>query len=347
MRILIFGILALILLVCAGFGGFYAYSYVKKGKNKQKIKRSVISFIVGFVALVGLFFIPLSIHQVETGEIAVIKKYGKAIDTKEAGLKFDLWFTTQYDIYDTKVQQIPIKTNAYSSDSQPMDIELYIQYQIQKENVLKIANNYGELSMLESRIETVSIERTKAILSSSKAEEVIKNRSEISPKVETEVRKAITQDYYVNIVAVVLTNIDFSDAFEKSVEDKMIAEQEKLKAQYENEKAKEKAEADLEVAMQEAKAILEKAKQEAEAEKQLADAESYALSKIQEVWESMSAEVREVMIQKLALEKWDGKMPETMVGNDFMQWLFKSLENGSSSGTTGGTGGSSSGEAGV
>ena len=98
-----------------------------------------------------------------------------------------------------------------------MEIELYVQYQIQQENAMKIATNYGGLEMLESRIETVSIERMKAVLSKYKAEDLIKNRSTISPEVEQSVKDEITNDYYVNITTVVLTNIDFSDAFEKSV----------------------------------------------------------------------------------------------------------------------------------
>ncbi len=40
----------------------------------------------------------------------------------------------------------------------------------------------------------------------------------------------------MDIVAVVITNIDFSDAFEATVEDKMIAEQQQLKAEFEKKK---------------------------------------------------------------------------------------------------------------
>ena len=67
--------------------------------------------------------------------------------------------------------------------------------------------------------------------------EIIETRSSISPTVENTIKAAVNEEYCVDIVAVVLTNIDFSDAFEKTVEDKMIAEQEKLKAQYEKETA--------------------------------------------------------------------------------------------------------------
>ena len=280
---------------------------------------------MALISLAVLIIVPGSIHQVNAGEVAVVKIWGDAREVRSAGIYFDGWLSHKYEIYDCKVQQIPISTSAYSSDSQPMDIELYVQYQIQQENAMKIATNYGGLDMLEGRIQTVSIERMKAVLSKYKAEELIKARNTISPEVEQSVKDAITTDYFVNITTVVLTNIDFSDAFEKSVEDKMIAEQEKLKAEYENERAKEKAEADLEIAKKEAEAIKAKAEQQAEAQKLLADAEAYALNKLNETWSSLTNEQKEAILKKQFIEQWDGKLPDTMVGDSFLKWITDTL----------------------
>lgn len=309
---------------------------------KNQIKKNKVNLILGillsFVSLALLIFIPGSIHQINAGQVAVVKVWGDAKEVRTAGIYYDNWISHKYEIYNTTVQQIPIQTSAYSSDSQPMDIQLYIQYQIQQENAMKIATNYGKLEMLESRIETIAIERMKSVLSKYKAEELIQKRGTISPEVEVEIRTAITSDFYVNVGTVVLTNIDFSDAFEKSVEDKMIAEQEKLKAEYENQKAIAKAEADLKIAQQEAQAILEKAKQEALAQKELADAKAYeqttlaeaekeALEKIQVVWNSMDTETKNAMLQKLAIEQWNGSLPETMYGDNFLQWLLGNISS--------------------
>lgn len=320
--IIILGILMLI-----GLGIWAGTSFYKgyEDENKKATIRGVIASCLCLIPLLVLIIVPCSIHQVDAGQVAVVKVWGEAKEVRTSGLYYDFWMSHKYEIYDCKVQQVQVKTSAYSSDSQPMDIELYIQYQIQQENAMNIAKNYGGLEMLESRIETVSIEKMKSVLSKYKAEELIQKRGTISPEVETNIREAITNDYYINISTVVLTNIDFSDAFEKSVEDKMIAEQEKLKAQYENEKAIAKAEADLVIAKKEAEAILERAKQEAMAKEELAKAEANALKEIQTVWDTMSAETKEAMIKKLAIERWDGKLPETMVGDSFLKWLMDSL----------------------
>lgn len=315
----------LFILGFALIGGFAIWGgYSVSAENKGQ---AIAGFILASLAAIFTIFIPGSIHQVDAGQVAVVKIWGNAKEVRTSGIYFDNWINHKYELYDATVQQVPIKTSAYSSDSQPMEIELYVQYQIQQDKAMDIAKNYGGLQMLESRIETVSIEKMKSVLSKYKAEELIQKRGTISPEVETNIREAITTDYYINIITVVLTNIDFSDAFEKSVEDKMIAEQEKLKAQYENEKAIAKAEADLAIAKKEAEAILERAKQEAMAKEELAKAEANALKEIQNVWDTMSAETKEAMIKKLAIERWDGTLPETMVGDSFLKWLMESINS--------------------
>ena len=319
----LFIILPIVLLIGFIFWAFIAFKPNENGKSN--IVQGIIASILALISLSVLIIVPGSIHQVNAGEVAVVKIWGDAREVRSAGIYFDGWLSHKYEIYDCKVQQIPISTSAYSSDSQPMDIELYVQYQIQQENAMKIATNYGGLDMLEGRIQTVSIERMKAVLSKYKAEELIKARNTISPEVEQSVKEAITTDYFVNITTVVLTNIDFSDAFEKSVEDKMIAEQEKLKAKYENEKAEEKAEADLKIAEKEAAAIKVKAAQQADAQKLLADAEAYALNKLNETWSSLNDKQKEAILKKQFIEQWDGKLPDTMVGDSFLKWITDTL----------------------
>ena len=71
--------------------------------------------------------------------------------------------------------------------------------------------------------------------------------------------------YYVDITLAVITNISFSEAFEKIVEDKMIAEQEILKAENEKQKALVQAQQQLEVAKLEADAMIERTRVNAEA----------------------------------------------------------------------------------
>ena len=306
--------------------------------RKARNKKTLIFGAGALVSLLLLIFIPASVHQVDTGEVAVVRRLGKVVDYKAPGTYFDLYLTKRYEFYDTKVQQVKITTSAYSKDGQTMDLEVFLQYQVQSENVIKIATEYGQLDALQARIETVTIEKTKAVMSSAEAMNIIQERSRFSNLVSESVRNGISDDYYVNVKDVVLTNIDFTTAFEKSVEDKVIAEQDK-------QASITKAEAELEVAKLNAEKKIKEAEGNAEAQLIIAQAEAKAAtSKFVELARTLGYTVTETQsdeiytyvvdtttgpgvdkfntlvtsyLEYLAyLEKWDGKLPEVVSGDD-------------------------------
>ncbi len=328
---------AAIAFVCAG------YSLVRKRRAGI-----ITGAAIGCVFALLLLTVPASFHTVEAGEIAVVKHLGEAKSVRTAGTHFDFWVTETYMVYDAKVQNMEITAQAYSKDAQTMDISMTVQYQIDDSKALKIANQYGSIETLANRLQSIAIEKAKSTLSSYSAMEIIETRSTISPLVETTIKGAVTEEYCVNIIAVVLTNIDFSDAFEQTVEDKMIAEQEKLKAEYEKETAIVNAEKELEVAKLAAQAKIEAAKADAQAliEAARAEAQSIQLKSI-EVARALGFTITETEVKdgdgvvtdieytidftgKTAAEikvitdymqyleylaKWDGKLPTVMAGD--------------------------------
>ena len=266
-----------------------------------------IATMVVLALLVSFLLVPFSFHTISSGEVAVVKHLGKIEDVKSAGTHYDLWITNKYVTYDTKVQDFEIFTAAYSSDAQPMEIAMTIQYQILADKVIDIATQYGKLDILQNRIESVAIERVKSVLSAHKAMDIIAKRASISPEVENAIKELIGEEYYVNVTTVVLDNIDFSDAFEQAVEDKMIAEQAKLKADYDNETKVAKAKADAEAKLKAAQAQIDIAKAEAEAKMIAAEAEAKAN-------EIINSSITDKILEKATIEKWDGKMP-VVAGN--------------------------------
>ncbi|MBQ8794943.1 MAG: prohibitin family protein [Clostridia bacterium] len=264
-------------------------------KDKKRIGAIVVAIFMAVLFVV----VPFSIHTIDAGEIAVVKHLGRAKGVRTAGTHFDFWLTEEYQVFDAKVQNLDITTAAYSSDAQTMDIALTIQYQIMSDKVVEITNQYGTLDILQNRIQSIAIEKTKAILSSHKAMDIIADRASMSPAVEDNIREAIGADYYVNIVSVVLTNIDFSDTFESAVEEKMVAEQQQLKAEYEN------------------KTKIAQAQAEAEAKLIAAQADA-------EANELLEKSLTDKILQKHYIEKWDGKLPNVVAGEDSMNLLVDS-----------------------
>ena len=325
-------------------GAFLLYKERKSHRGTKKL----VGVVLCLIALIGIVLVPASFHTVEAGEIAVVKHLGEARNIRTAGTYFDFWLTEQYEVYDAKVQNLEIKTQAYSKDAQTMSIAMTVQYKIDESKAITIANQYGSIDLLANRIESIATEKTKATLSSYSAMNIIETRSTISPEVEQIIKSAVDDEYCVDIVAVVLTNIDFSAAFEKTVEDKMIAEQEKLKAEYEKQTAIVNAEKELEVAKLDAQAKIERAKADAEAQIAVANAEARAIKlKSIEVaralgftiletelkgedgvveaieyeidFEGKSADEVALITEYLKyieyLSKWDGKLPTVMTGD--------------------------------
>ncbi|MBQ8726682.1 MAG: hypothetical protein IJY84_06255 [Clostridia bacterium] len=356
------GVIFSILFIAIVAVGAVIIGYTWYKARRRKI--NIVGVIVIAVGIVGLVLIPGSFHTVEAGQVAVVKHLGEANNIRTPGTYFDFWLTEQYETYDSRVQNMEISTQAYSKDAQTMKIAMNVQYKIDANKVIEIANQYGTIDLLANRIESIATEKTKATLSSYSAMNIIETRSTISPLVEETIKAAVDEDYCVEIVAVVLTNIDFSDAFEKTVEDKMIAEQEKLKAEYEKETAIVNAEKELEVAKLEAQAKIEKAKADAESQIEIAKAEAEGVKlKSIEVARALGFTIKENEVlddagevvaieyeidftgktsEEIALiteyikyieylSKWDGKLPTVMAGDSASILLPVEPNNGGSS----------------
>lgn len=306
---MIIGIFSAILILGLIAGCIGAFFFLT---DHKKNLAAAVCIVMAIIFALSLVIVPFSWRTVDSGEIAVVKQLGKIKGTKTAGTSFAPWITTKYIKYDTKVQNIEATTMAYSSDAQTMEIAMTIQYQIMADKVIDIATHYGNLKALQSRIQSIAIEKTKAVLSSYKAMDIIANRATISPAVEQAIMNAVGDEYYVDIVTVVLTNIDFSDAFELAVEEKMIAEQTKLKAAYENETKIAKAEADAEAKLKAAQAEIDIAKAEAEAVKIAAEAEAEANRIIE-------ASLSKDILDKILADSWDGQLPKVVgCGGSYM-----------------------------
>ncbi|MGM9899245.1 MAG: prohibitin family protein [Bacilli bacterium] len=320
-------IFGLILVVSAGLA-FLAFS-----KKTSKAKK-VVACIFCAVAAIAFIIIPYGFYQVESGEAAVLKHFGQATSRVDAGLHWRFWVSDEPVIYDLKTQESKQTFEAYSQDAQPMTAELTIQFKAQPENLIKINEVYGSLEVLKERILGVANEKARVVLSRSSAMVIIENRANLSNEVQAEI-ESISDMYFVDITMIVIEDISFNEAFENAVEQKMIAEQQKLQAEYDKETAIIKAEQELEVAKKAAEAELAKAKASAQAQIEIANAEAEKIRiKSVEVAKMLgftitedgnidmtgkSAEEIKLISDYLKyieyLATWDGKLPEVVGGN--------------------------------
>lgn len=265
--------------------------FTKKAEDrKRKTKTGAIVSVAGLALMI---LIPPSFHQVEAGQVAVVKSLGKIVGTRNPGTYFDFYLVNDYTYFDTTIQKLDVETISYSSDAQTMDIQMTIQYKIDPTKAETILTEFITMQSLTDRIEKVADDNVKTVLSQYTAMEIIETRATISPEVETVIKNEVDEKYYVTVTAVNLTNIDFTEEFEKSVEDKVIAEQQK-------EAAITKAEQELEVAKLTAQAKIEAARGDAESQKIIAAASAEAMAiKIVELAKSLGFKVNETYIQQV------------------------------------------------
>ena len=120
----------------------------------------------------------------------------------------------------------------------------------------------------------------------------------------------------IEISSVQVENIDFSDAYEKSVEDRMRAEVE-VQTQMQNlEKERVTAQIAVTKAQAEADSQLARAKAEAEAIRIKGEAEASAIKSRAEALAK-----NQDLIELTKAEKWDGKLPNTMLPNTTLPFL--------------------------
>lgn len=326
-------VIRVLLAILFGVGAIVGFGVMIYGFMEDERTPKAVGSILCIALVLMFILVPWCFNTIDSGEIAVVKTLGRVTDTAEPGMYSYFWMTTNYVKLDTKVRQVDITTSSYSNDKQTMDIQMTVQYQIKKDMAKEIVIHYGSLEMLEARIQSVAIERTKAIMSSYTADSLIEQRNVISTAVAEAVEAALGDNYYIDITNVALTNIDFSDAYEQAVEQKMIATQEVERAKAEAQKAEETAKGQLKVAEQEALAKIEAAKADAEAKRLAAEAEANAiaikslevarmlgLTTIIDDVEVIKPDLTEAEAELIAnylkymeyLATWDGKLPSVI-----------------------------------
>ena len=301
-----FLILIIVLLIPVAI--FYAPRFIKLEKpNHARIG-------VGAVLVVFLL-LAMSVRIVGAGEILLVKEWGRAVGVKGPGLNFVIPVINTTESYETRTRQINMTFQAYSLDAQTMDIEFAVQYAIDPTKVVQIATTYGTQHMLEIKIARIIEERAKVVFASRSAMRIIETREALSAQL-LQAMMPLNDEYFINISVAVASDISFSYAFETAVENKMLAEQAKLQAEYDKERAIIKAEEQLEVAKREAEAAIAKAGGDAE-----------ALTIMQDAWSILSQPVKDAMLRQQFYEKWDGKLPNVLsdgaliysIGNDPME----------------------------
>lgn len=291
--------------------------------------RVVFGGFVAFIVFVVMLFVVFgSWGTIDQGERGVLLRNGAVVSTKEPGLYFKTpWIDSVVGI---SVQQHTlrwacVKSNdgtyrsnctdgdqpimqAYSQDQQPADLRVSVNYHVPPNEVSNVYANYGSLEALADRvIARKAPQAVKTVFGQFNAVSVIQDRANFNHEVAEAVASAV--DGPVIIDSVQVENIDFSLAYEQSVEARMTAQVEVQRR--EQELAQKKIEAQITVTNAQALADSNLAVARAQAEATRIQGEATAAA-IKARTEALTAGGT-ALIQLTTAEKWNGVLPQTML----------------------------------
>ncbi len=296
-------------------------AFASAKKNMMNSKRvlftilSILAFLIAAASVIGS-----CVKVVPTGHTGVVTTFGKVEDyTYEAGVHFDRPWTEVINM-DNRTQKAQISVGAFSSDIQAVDIVYTVNYQIYKSNAQDIYKTIG-IDYFNTVVQPKVLEALKGVFAKYNAENLIANRDKLSKEVEEVLMKSVSS-YNIEIVSTSIEDIDFTDTFTNAVEAKQVAEQNKLKAQTEQEQAIIEAEAAAERvkidAQAKADAQIIAATADAEVAKIGADAAEYQGIKDAAIMSNLGEMIQKYpeLIKYYYVTGWDGTLPETILGSD-------------------------------
>ena len=207
------------------------------------------------------------------------------------GFKTKTPFDRVYKI-STEVQEFDFKDmSVQTNDSQWVNSIIQIQARIDREKAFEYFKKYGgkNLSDIQSILSNTTQKQLEKITTQYNIMEVLgEKRDEIVNKTLEEVKAELLKDGIL-VERIVLVDTDAGEAIEKAIEKEASAKKEAETAKY----LKEKAELEGQ-----AKVI------EAQKEKEANELKQKSLT-------------NEILTEKM-IEKWDGKLPATMMGQDVL-----------------------------
>jgi regulator of protease activity HflC (stomatin/prohibitin superfamily) len=252
---------------------------------KQTTPTSSFFILIGSIILAALIFIN-SFYMVSIGEVGVkLNKFNGKTSSQRTGYHFKYPFAESIWKYDVRTSLLKIKNTGASIDLQEVSFELGINYRpvYDKVDILHktIGPNYVNIILIPAVQEC-----SKSIMARFPVEQIIAKREEVRLLMEEKL-KTMAALYNVIIESVNIEDVEFSTEFVKKVEEKQLAEQ-NIIVQRNNKLAAE-----------------ENAKQT----KILADAEAYKN-------ERLRASTSQTVVSLEWIKKWDGRLPQTMLGKD-------------------------------
>ena len=286
--------------------------------DEKFIKKLVLAGIAMFLVLVVCIQFCSIIDPTERGVTITL---GQVKEVLEPGMHFKAPFVTHVKTYD--ITPIAYKKSlgigvdgAITSDKQTIGVDYELYWKYKEDSVKEIAQKYSNKDAIYDPISTALKEIIKDEAGRISIAQFINDQTTISQKVANRLKERISY-IPVEITQFSITNLDWSDDYDKAIRETARIAQEIERAKNEAEvaaanaqKKVKEAEAEAQAAEFSKKAAIAKAQGEAEAVKIEADATAYKNLKVAQNLSVMQAQWKHEEEMK-RLEKWNGVQVST------------------------------------
>lgn len=256
-------------------------------------RTKIILAIIGTIVAIGVVVLLNSFTTVPTGHVGIKTRFGKVQDSViQEGLNVKTPFIEKIVKIDCKTKKIEESSESSTKDMQTVTSTVAVNYNVKKDsaNILyrEVGKEYEEIIIKPAILESI-----KSTMAQYTAEELITKRAEVSNKIQETVTEKIESRGF-DITEFNLTNIDFSEEYDKAIEAKAVKQQEVATAKAELEKQKIQNEKEISIAQK--------------------DAEVMRLQN-QEITDK-TLRLKELEVQEKIANKWDGQLPSTTLGDN-------------------------------
>jgi prohibitin 1 len=252
---------------------------------------SKLAIATTLLLLLFLFLNPIVL--IGPGERGVVTHFGAVDATPLAeGIHVVIPVRDRVTLLDVKVQKHEVPAKGSTKDLQDLKAVFAVNFALRPDVVARTFQQQGNLSAIVERIVAPQTQEAfKTAVAQFTAEESIVKRPELKDSFDSILGERLTK-YGIEVYDTSVVDIQFSTEFAQAVESKQVAEQESQRAVY----------------------IAQKAEQEAQGRINQATGEAEAQRLLQQSLDDKVLRKQELDNQRIAIEKWDGKLPNVNSG---------------------------------
>lgn len=260
-----------------------------KGRGSKAPKGLFVVVII--LLLIVVFFTVNPFVRIGAGERGVVLRWGAVQENVlDPGLHVIVPFMDQVERMDVTTQKAQTEARAASSDIQETRSVIALNYHLDPPNANLVFQQFKKEHRARI-IDPAVQEVVKAVTARYTAVDLITQRDRVRDDIKQQLKERLAKSHIL-VDDFAIIDFQFSQQFAQAIEEKQVADQRRLKAQYDLERIKIEAAQKIEQAQ--------------------AEAEALRLQKLNISKDLI--ELRKIEAAQKAIEKWDGRLPSVTSG---------------------------------